>query len=531
MSAKQQSIIGGVTILGITGLICKIVAVLYRIPLAWLIGEQGIGTFQLVFPTYNLLLTISSAGLPVAISRIVSYSLAKGDVRNIQRTFKNALVILSIVGLVGTLLMIALRTFLSDRVGDPETVAGFVAIAPSVAIVCAMSAFRGYMQGQQDMKPTAISQLIEQVGKVFISLPFAWLGSKIGMDGREGINIGYAAAGALLGTTFTEIVALLYMFVVYNRRRHDLDSCPQNENITIQRWPEINRRLMSLAIPITIGACIIPLASFIDSGMTINRLMHGAGFVLEEARAMYGRYSGYVITMINVPTAISIAISMSMVPAISSNVSRNDMEAVKRSSAAGLRMAFLLGLPCSFGMSILARPILASVYPFTSPEALEQTAQLLSFSSYTIILFTVVQATSGILQGLHKQKIPMYTLLAGVLFKVLINYFLIATPSVNILGASIGSLVCYGVSMVPNLYYVHKLTKLPWNWKGNLVKPALASAVMAGALYLLMKVLPQGRLVTLLLIATGFAVYVGMSLLLGTLKLDELKPLIRRMRH
>lgn len=531
MSAKQQSIIGGVTVLGITGLICKIVAVLYRIPLAWLIGEQSLGTFQLVFPTYNLLLTISSAGIPVAISRIVSYNLARGDVQNTRRTLKNALLILTSVGIAGMLLMIALRTFLSDRVGDPETVAGFVAIAPSVAIVCTMSAFRGYIQGQQDMKPTAISQLIEQVGKIFISLPFAWLGSKIGMDGRDGINIGYAAAGALLGTTLTEAVALLYMFIVYTRRRHDIETCRQNEEIPLQRWPEINRRLMALAIPITIGACIIPLASFIDSGMIINRLVDGAGVLRDTARAMYGRFSGYVITMINVPTAISIAISMSMVPVISANLARNDMDAVKRSTYSGLRMAFLLGLPCSFGMSILAKPILASVYPFSSPEALEQTAQLLSFSSYTIILFTVVQATSGILQGLHKQKIPMYTLLVGVFFKVLINYFLIAMPGINILGASIGSLVCYGVSMVPNLYYVHKLTGLKWDWMSNLLKPLFASAVMTGALYLLMKLLPEGRLVTLFLIVVGFAVYAGVSILIGTLKKDEIGQLMKRLKH
>jgi stage V sporulation protein B len=531
VNAKQQSVIGGITVLGITGLICKIVAVLYRIPLAWLIGDQGIGTYQLVFPTYNLLLTISSAGLPVAISRIVSFNLTKGDVRNTRRTFKSALFILSGIGLVGTVLMIAFHTFLSNRVGNPLTVSGFIAIAPAVAIVCTMSAFRGYMQGQQDMKPTAISQLIEQVGKIAIALPFAYLGSKIGMEGTDGINIGYATAGALLGTSIAEACALLYMFIVYSRRRHDLDAYTQNEEISVQRWPQINRSLLSLAIPITIGASIIPLASFIDSGMIVNLLVDGAGFARDTAVAMYGRFSGYVITLINVPTALALAISMSMVPAISSNVARGDAEAVKRSTHSGLRIAFLLGLPCSFGMSVLAKPILFMVYPFTSPQALDQTALLLSFSSFTIILFTVVQATSGILQGLHKQKIPMFTLMIGVCLKVLINYFLIATPEVNILGASIGSLVCYATSMLPNLYYVHKYTRLPWDPLYIFVKPLLASLAMGGVLYLLMILLPEGRLMTFLLILIGFAVYVGFSLLIGTLKKDEIIPLLKRLKH
>lgn len=531
MNGKQQTILGGVTVLGITGLICKIIAVLYRIPLSWMIGDQGIGTYQLVFPTYNLLLTISSAGLPVAISRIVSFNLAKGDVKNTKRTFKNALVILSALGVIGTILMVVFRVFLSGRVGDPETVLGFVAIAPAVALVCTMSAFRGFMQGQQNMRPTAISQLIEQIGKIVIALPLAYLGSKVGVTEAGDINLGYAAAGALLGTSIAEAFALAFMFMVYMRRRHDLESYTQNEDIPVQSWKQITRRLFSLAIPITIGASIIPLASFIDSGMIVNRLMNGAGYAREVARAMYGRYSGYVITLINVPTALSIAISMSMVPAISANIARNDHAAVKRSTYAGLRMAFLIGLPCSFGMSVLAKPILYMVYKFSSVEALNQTAMLLSFSGFTIILFTVVQATSGILQGLQKQKIPMYTLMIGVCFKVLINYFLIATPTFNILGASIGSLVCYATSMFPNLYYVHKYTGLKWDPVHIFLKPLLVSAIMAVVLYLLMMVLPESRLITLVLILIGMAVYLGLSFLFKTLNIADIKPLLRRLKH
>ena len=531
MNVKQQSIVGGVTVLGITGLICKIIAVLYRIPLAWMIGAQGLGTYQAVFPTYNLLLTISSAGLPVAISKIVSHNLAKGDILNIRRTFKSALIILSAVGVAGTLLMIALNTFLSERVGDPLTTSGFIAIAPAVAIVCAMSAFRGYMQGQQDMKPTAFSQLIEQAGRIVIALPLAYLGSKIGMEGTSGVNIGYAVTGALLGTSIGEAIALLYMFVVYQRRRHDIDAYQHSDDAQTLSWREINRKLFTLAVPITIGASIIPLASFIDSGMIINQLVDGAGFARDVAREMYGQFSGYVITLINVPTAISLAISMSMVPAISSNMARNDREAVKRSTYAGLRLALLLGLPCSFGMSVLAKPILEAVYPFTSEAALLQTARLLSFSSFTIVLFTVVQATSGILQGMHKQRIPMYTLLVGVGFKILLNYVLIADPNVNILGASIGSLVCYGVSMVPNLYYVHKYTGLKWSPMQIFLKPLLASAAMTGIVYLLMILLPENRLITFGLIIVGAAVYTAASFLLGTITKDELKPILKRLKR
>lgn len=524
MSDKQRSIVGGMTVLGISGLICKIVAVLYRIPLAWLIGEQGIGTFQLVFPTYNLLLTLSSAGIPVAISRMVSFSLAQDDPRNAHRTFRSALLVLTLLGALGTFLMIVFNPFLSDRVGDPETRMGFIAIAPALVIVCTMSAFRGFMQGQQNMYPTAISQLIEQISKVIISLPLAYMGARIGMTDPTKINIGYAAAGALLGNSIGEACALFYMTVIFRKNKTNFVRRLQDESIEPTSRKVMMVRLFSMAIPITLAACIVPLASFIDSGMVVNNLMGAAGFAREEARAMYGRYSGYVINLINVPTALAQAISMSLVPAVSAAMARKDWHTIRNQSHTGLRMAFLIGLPCSLGMSMLSRQILTMIYSFPSREALDQTTELLSMSSFTIVLFTVVQATSGILQGLRKQRIPMYTLLLGVGLKILMNYNLIGIREINIYGAPLGSLICYLVSMLPNLYYVHKYAHLHYDPMGIFIKPLLATAGMGGVIYLLQKVLPSSRIITMVLILAGVAAFAGFGLLFGALTKDDLSP-------
>jgi len=531
VSDKQKSIVGGMTVLGITGLICKIVAVLYRIPLAWLIGEQGIGTFQLVFPTYNLLLTLSSAGLPVAISRMVSFSLAKNDPRNAHRIFRSALSVLTLLGIIGTFLMIVFNPFLSDRVGDPETKLGFVAIAPALAIVCTMSAFRGFMQGQQNMFPTAISQLIEQISKVIISLPLAWMGARVGVTEPGQINIGFAAAGALLGNSIGEACALFYMTLVYRRNRQPILRRPQDESIEPLSRKTMMLRLFSMAIPITLAACIVPLAAFIDSGMIVNNLMGPAGFTREEARAMYGRYSGYVINLINVPTALAQAISMSLVPAVSAAIARKDWRTVRVQSHTGLRMAFLIGLPCSLGMSMLSREILTLIYSFPTPAALAQTSELLSMSSFTIVLFTVVQATSGILQGLRKQRIPMYTLLLGVGLKILMNYNLIGVRDINIYGAPLSSLVCYLVSMLPNLYYVHKYAHLPFDPVNIFLKPLFATAAMGGIIYLLQWALPSSRVVTILLILGGIVAYAGFGLLFGAFTKQDLKPFTGALRR
>lgn len=520
MSNTQKSILGGVTILGLTGIICKVIGVIFRIPLAWLIGEEGVATYQLVFPTYNLLLTISSAGIPVAISRMVSHCLAQDDPRNSKRVFKTALYLLLTLGLITTIIMIACSPNLSKLVGDPQTQLGFITIAPSLLIVCVMSAFRGFMQGQQNMTPTAISQLIEQVGKVAIALPLAYAGFKI--------DIAHAAAGALLGTSISEGLALTYMVVLYFKRRASFAGRLQDPMHDPIATSVLSKRLMVNAIPITLGACIVPLASFVDSAMLVNRMV-GIGIDPLRARLLYGCFSGFVITLINVPTALAAAVSMSLVPAISGALAKKDYDTIARQSQLGLRFAFLMGLPCSAGMSILAEPILKMIYGNTiSPENLGATASLLAVSSLTIVLFMVVQATSGILQGLRKQRIPMYTLLAGVICKITLNYILVGIPSINIHGAPIASLVCYTVSMVPNLYYVFKYARTRFDWMGCLIRPGGATLIMSALVLGLKAVLPSGRLITVVLIVAGIAAYCVFCVVFKAVTSNDLSFLKRR---
>lgn len=519
MSNTQKSIVSGMTVLSLVGIICKIVGALYRIPLAWLIGDEGMGTYQLVFPTYNMLLTISSAGLPVAISRMVSFALAKDDPRTAKRVFRVALCLLSALGLIAMMLMIVMSPTLAVRSGDVSTQPGFVAIAPALLLVCVMSALRGFMQGQQNMVPTAISQLIEQVGKVFVALPLAWLGSRT--------SIAYAAAGVLLGTSLAEAAALLYMVIVYQRKRSSFDQLPQAQDAENEDSRSLLRRLLSLSIPITLGACIVPIASFIDSGLLLNRLVV-AGIARNEALGLYGRYSGYVLTLINVPTALATAIAMSLVPSISAAMAKGDGKQMRRQSALGLRLSFVVGLPCSIGMSMLSKQLLDLVYHFDTPEALQITANLLSLSSLTIVLFTVVQSTSGILQGLRKQRIPMYTLLAGVIVKVFLNYTLIGMPRIHIYGAPIASLSCYTISMLPNLFYVRKYTGMKldlWNIAG---RPALATAIMALVLWGSIRLLPDSGIWTLLQVCVGIAAYAGAALMTGAVTREDIAPILRR---
>ena len=522
MAKSQKSLLSGMTVLGAAGIICKLIGMLFNVPLAWLLDDNGLGIFQSVYPTYNLLLTVSSAGLPVAVSRMVAHTLAKDDPRNARRVFHAALYLLAALGCICTILILAFSVPLTRLVNQPESQPGFLAIAPCVAIVCLLSAFRGFMQGQQDMVPTAVSQLIEQGAKVIIALPLAYLGT------RQSQAMG--AAGALLGITLCESLALLYMIILYYRRRNRLDSLPQNPSAAPASHSALAGQLLQISIPITIGACIVPLAQFVDSAMLVSRMMV-SGVEAQQAGALYGLFHGLVIRLINIPTALALSISMSLMPAIASSVALDDQDAVRQGSSMGIRFAFLIGMPCSIGMSLLSKQVLYFFYSTArSAQQLQTASELLQFSSLTVVLFTVVQATSAILQGLHKQRIPMYTLVLGVGMKILLNYVLVGMPGVNIHGAPIASIVCYAASMIPNLYFVCKHARMRFDWKGWVLLPAAATACMGAVILLLRNLLPINHLTTILEILIGVAVYLAAALAIGALKKEELSSLRRKRR-
>ena len=532
MTEKNKSLVGGISILGLAGLICKVVGVLYRIPLADYIGGEGLGIYSKVFPAYNMILTVCTVGIPVAISRMVSHYVTRQDPRSARRVFGVAAPVLAVLGLVGTLLLLLGSGSLSRQVGTPEARLGYIAIAPSVLLVCVMSAFRGYMQGHRRMLPTAISQLIEQVGKVFVALPLAVVGMHRGGPGM-------GAAGALLGTSIAEAVALAYMTVNHLRTARSLDGGEQT-NAPAPSRRAIAQRLAAISIPITLGGCIVPLASLIDSFM-VTQLMERGGMPGPEALVRYGLYSGMVITLINVPTALAMAMSTSLVPDIASGMARGDRDYVARESRTGLRVAAVVGFPCSIGMSLLALPILHLCYGYSgryTPEELQVAASLLQMSAMTIVLFTMVQATSGILQGAGRQRLPMYTLLAGVACKITLNYVLIGIPHINIHGAPIASLVCYTVSMVPNLFFVVKYAAGRMPWKDVLLRPLAATLPMGAAVWALWtyvftdRFLHMGRarllLAVLACILAGVVIYAALAWKLGAIRPEDLPGKIRR---
>ena len=531
MTDKQRSLVGGISVLGIAGLICKMVGVLYRIPLANMIGGQGLGLYQQVMPAYNLLLAVTSAGIPVAISRMVSHYITLGENGTAKRVFRTALKLLSVLGVLTTALLLLLSHVIAKQVGTPEGYLSYMCIAPSLFFVCVMSAYRGYMQGMRRMMPTAVSQLIEQVGKVAVALPFASIGFA-----RGGWTMG--SAGALLGTSLAECVAMLYMLI----RCSFLKPLPVSADEKPVPGKSLAKRIVMISIPITLGACIVPLASTIDSAMLKN-LMIGTGISAEDATVRYGIYSGMVITMINVPTALAMAMSTNLVPSIASGMARKDMAYVAREAGTGMRIASVVGFPCSIGMSLLSQPIIFLCYgdsPRYSFDQLMLGGSLLEFSAMTIILFTMVQATSGILQGAGKQKIPMLTLIAGVVCKIALNTILVRQPDINIHGAPIASLTCYTVSMLPNIYYSCKYTGYRFSVGDVILRPLGAAGLMGVSVWCVYHFIFGGErclhvsgflhrlLPVAVSIAVGMVTYVLAAFLLKAIRPEDIPARFRK---
>lgn len=528
MTAKQKNFVKGAAILGIAGLLCKVIGAVFRIPLSNAIGTQGMANYQAAYPLYAFLLVISSAGLPTAISKMVSERVTKGDYRGAHFTFQVAYKVLLIVGIITSVLLLAASPLVSKLIGLDSSMYSFMAIAPALFFVSILSAYRGYFQGLQMMTPTALTQIVEQVGKLVVGLSLA---SVMGKNGPE-----YGAAGALIGVTVSEVLALVIVIVMYNKNKntilHNISRAPK---MGMRRdFKSTAKKLFVIAIPITIGACIMPLVSAIDSAVVMNSLQ-SSGFAEQQAASMFGVLTGNVNPLINMPAVLSLALAMSLVPAIAESKASKNTRQIKQRSSFGLKLALMVGLPASMGFFILAGPILQLLYTALTPTEMELATHLLEVLSIAVIFLTLLQTMTGILQGMGKPMIPVINLFIGAVVKVVVSIVMIRMPEVNIMGAAYGTLACYGIAAILDVICMLRYTKCPIHLLDNIIKPILATAIMTVAVHYAYQIafgaIESNTIATLLAIIVGVIVYAICILFLRTIKREdaELLPGGRRL--
>ncbi|MDD4680207.1 MAG: oligosaccharide flippase family protein [Clostridia bacterium] len=507
----KKSFIKGAAILAAAGLISKFIGAMFRIPLTNLIGSIGMSYYQMAYPIYSFLLIISSAGIPTAISKMVAEYIALRNYRDAHRVFQLSVKLMLVIGISTFIVFFAGSSLTARITGADEAVYAIRAIAPSLIFVTLISSFRGYFQGMQYMTPTALSQIVEQLGKLILGI---WFASIYISKGPE-----YGAAGAVVGVTLAEGAALVLLMGMYQRKKKEIHyymkRTPRTRPVISNR--SILMRLSAIAFPITIGASIMPLMAVADSLIVVNRLKQ-IGIDEDSALRMYGILTGSVSPLINFPAVLTIAMAMSLVPAISESYVSKDTINIKQKTETGIRLTLLMGLPAAAGMAILSRPICALLYGSLPEMEITTAGQLLAILSIGVIFLTLVQTQTAILQGLNKISTPVKNLAIGGLFKIAATYILVGVPEINIRGAAIGTAICYGVAALLDLAAVLRCSQVQMKVMDHFVKPVIATTAMALSVffsYEFFNGVIGGNRATLLSIAVGIIVYAVMLLLIG----------------
>lgn len=449
---KNNTLLKGTALLIICNLIGKILGAVYRIPLAKILGPVGIGMYQLVFPLYCLILTISTSGMPIAISKLVAEYNSRDEKLNSRKILKISFLILTIVSFVGSLLVIVGARFISIAQGNIDIYICYYAIAPAILFVGMLSALRGYFQGNLLMFPTAISSLIEQVVKMIVGL---FLAGKLLEFGVE-----YAVLGAIVGISISELFAVLFLIVCYLFVK---GKKIKNENQKSLGFKVLTKEIFSLAMPVTMGGLIAPITSMVDSLLVINILMW-TGFSNVYSTTLLGLQSGIVEPLVNIPVIISISIATVVLPNISKHMAENAKEKANGVIENAFQLSLSISLACAICFVIFGRQILSFLYGSSFAEGeLYIATKLLFLGSLNIIFLSLVQVSASVLQGLGYSKIPVKSLLIGCAIKIVLDVVLISIKNINIYGSIIAGAVCYVVVFIINYSKIKKITQIKLN--------------------------------------------------------------------
>lgn len=431
----------GAAILAATVAITKVIGMVYKIPLYNLLGDEGTAHFSVMYNIYTFILTIATAGVPVALSRLISAARATSRPNQLRRYYNVGLVSFGAIGLLGAAVMVIFAQGLANFMNDPDVVPGIVALAPAVFFACIDAVLRGHSQGHNNMLPTAVSQIMEVMCKLVFGLAMAWY-----LKSR-GYGLAVVAAGAIVGVTIG--MALSVPVLSLMKRRY----MARTPSVLINDMPDSRldtlKQLMSVAIPITLSSSVLNIINLIDASLVRGRLNSAAGFSLTDVNILYGVYSKGQ-TLFTVPSAFITPVAVAVVPVISAALARRDSESAKATMESSMKLTNLLAMPAAVGLAVLSRPIFDVLFPGSNENGPALLA-MLGLASYFVCAYLI---TNGILQASGHEKLALVALPVGGLVKIAVNYVLVGIPEVNISGAPIGTLVCYGVITALNIIFI-----------------------------------------------------------------------------
>ena len=477
---KKQNFMHGAAILTIGVMIMKVLGAIYKVPLANILGDYGYGLFLATYNVYNIFFTLSTAGLPVALSRLIAEADANGlEVRK-EKTFRTAIGTFAVIGILFSSIMFFGNGWLAESyLRKPDAALSVRAMAPAIFLVCLVSAYRGYCQGNGNMIPTTVDEVLEVLFKVISGLIIAGLLVKAGYD------LPVASAGAILGVSIGSVVSLGYM-LFYKKKHYP---AVRDRNGKTESTGQIIMDILRIGIPISLGASIMAILSSLDPGICESRLA-AAGFSKYDAGVLYGVYAK-VQTLFNLPAAFMTPLTIAIVPAVAGAMALGKKAEAEKTSEDAMRIASVISMPMGVGLSVLSYPIVNVLYPNSNAAG----PGLLSIMGIASFFICLVLMENAILQASGKEKLPMVALISGSLLKILINWIIIPIPTVNIYGAPIGTLFGYCCMAVLDYIFIRK---------------ALGENPHLG------KVLGRPLFCSVLMGASAFGVYSLCSRLIGT---------------
>lgn len=492
---KKNTFFGGVATLATGVIIVKLIGALYKIPLANVLGEEGYSYFNTAYNIYNVLLMISTAGLPVALSKTISEANSLGRYNQVNKVFRVALATFLVLGTISTLIMFCGAEFITNLMNSPDSSASVRALAPAALCVCCMAAFRGYFQGHGNMAPTSTSQVIEAAFKLVLGLALAYMLAKQ--------SIALASAGAILGVTIGTAVSVVFLLFTFSRQRER-----RRSNDLPDPAGRILATLVAVAVPITIGSSVTNIVYLVDNALILSQLKNMLGMTQEQADSMYGIYSA-AGTLYSLPSSLMIPFTASILPAVAAARSRRDKLGASRVAESAMRVGMLLALPAGFGLTALAHPITAMLFP-TYDNAVA--GGCLTWLGIASIFVCIMLLSNSILQANGIVNLPVAIAAIGGVIKLVTNYTLVGRESIGVVGAAIGTLLCFAAVACMDLFVIYRIVPAPPRLNRIFVKPLVASALMAGAAWAANGLIGQMlKLLNVCLVTDETGVVVGLS--------------------
>lgn len=521
----SEKFLKGTMILTISSFVVKVIGSLNWIFVSRILGGEGIGLYQMAFPIYFFAMTVSQAGVPVAISIITAERVALNDIFGAKRVFRIAMGLMFVTGVIFSVLTYFSASWLIEYqfIRDARAYMSVVVLAPTVFFVTFLAASRGYLQGWQRMTPTAVSQIVEQIFRVIVMIVLAYLMLPYGLD--------YAAAGASLGAlagAVTGLMVLVYFHIKLNKEIEktygaNLQPTEQSAN---ESTISIVKRMFKLALPVSAASIMLPVVSNLDL-MIVPQRLEVAGYSVPQATELFGYLNGMAVPLINLATILTASLAVSIVPAISEARALKQTDKIFLLTSSGVRISNFVCFPAFVVVFFLATPISSLIY--NAPGA----GDAVMISAVSIILLGLHQVSTGVLQGLGHTTIPMVNMILAAAAKVFLNWHLTAIPYFGIMGAAWATAADMGVAAFINLYFIHKYIGYKMEM-GQLFKTICAAGVMAVVVKFFYDfTMAQWNIEvisTFGAVFVGCAVYIAAVALFGAMKKDDMQqiPMVGR---